>query len=507
MSEDPRYVAQLTPDDAAARVPSGSVLTVSGIVGSLVPDATLAAVRRRFDAAAEPAGLTVIFPVASGDVAGCPGVDRLAHPDLITTVIGGSFVYGVDPVTKETPELPRLLRAGAIEGFNLPIGVMLAALREAAANRPGLFTKVGLGTFQDPRHGGGALHPSSPSRFVTVREIDGEEYLHVRLPKPDVAIIRGSVADELGNVSLRDESMVGGVLVQAMSAHRDGGLVIAEVERVVAAESLPPREVTIPGVLVDTIVVAPGQQATGVKRDPYLSGALRAPRVDAGEPPDGPGRIVLDRVRRLLEPGDLVILGFGIPSHLPSMPGLPPGVRFTIEHGAIGGSPAGGARFGGAVNAEALLDGASMFDLIDGGGCDVACLGFAEIGQDGAVNVSKLPTHLPGSGGFTNITASTKRLIFCGTFTAGGLQVEASADGVRIVQEGRFRKLVKSPRQRTFDAARVGPRRVTYVTERCTLELRNGRLVVTDVYPGVDLRRDILEQADFELAAAPELTR
>jgi propionate CoA-transferase len=330
--------------------------------------------------------------------------------------------------------------------------------------------------------------------------------LHVRLPKPDVAVIRGSVADELGNVSLRDESMVGGVLVQAMAAHRDGGLVIAEVERLVAAHSLPARDVTIPGVLVDAVVVAPGQQATGVKRDPFLSGQLRAPDSATEDPPQGAGRIVLDRVRRMLRPGDLVILGFGIPSNLPAMPELPAGVRFTIEHGAIGGSPAGSARFGGAVNAEALLDGASMFDLIDGGGCDVACLGFAEVGPDGTVNVSKLPTHLPGSGGFTNITAATGRLIFCGTFTAGGLQVEETAAGVRIAREGRFRKLVQSPRQRTFDGTRAGSRSVTYVTDRCTLELRDGRLVVTDVYPGVDLTRDVLEQAEFDLGVAAEVS-
>jgi propionate CoA-transferase len=503
MTEDPRRVPVLTADEAVGRIPPGAVLTISGVVGSLVPDATLEALRRRFDHSEQPSGLTVVFPVAVGDVAGCPGVDRLAHPHLISTVIGGSFVYGVDPVTKESPELPRLLRDGAIEGFNLPIGVMLAALREVAAGRPGLFTKVGLGTFQDPRNGGGRLHESTPTRFVTVREIDGEEYLHVRLPKPDVAIIRGSIADEFGNVSMRHESLIGGVLVQAMAAHRGGGLVIAEVEQVVAAESLPAREVTVPGVLVDAVVQAPGQQATGVKRDPFLSGELRAPAMIADEPLAGAGRIVLDRVRRLLRPGELVILGFGIPSHLPMAPRLPAGVRFTIEHGAIGGAPAGGPRFGGAVNAEALLDGTSMFDLIDGGGCDTACLGFAEIGPDGAVNVSKLPTHLPGSGGFTNITASTRRLIFCGTFTAGGLKVRETTDGVRIVDEGRFRKLVLEPRQRTFDATRATDRHVVYVTERCTLELRDGGLVVTDLYPGIDLQRDVLDQAEFEIGVAP----
>lgn len=505
MADDPRSVPQLSADEAAQWISSGATVTVSGVVGSLVPDEALAAIRRRFDQTGAPSGLTLIFPVASGDVYDCPGVDRLADARLVTTVIGGSFVYGVNPETGATPALPELVREGAVEALNLPIGVLFAAHRELAADRPGVFTRVGLGTFQDPRHGGGRLNDSTPSRFVSVREIDGEEFLHVRLPKPDVAIIRGSLADEFGNVSLLREPIVGGVLVQAMAAHRGGGRVIAEVEHVVAGGSLPPREVTVPGVLVDAVVEAPGQQATGVAYDPFLSAELRAPGRPAAESPGVAAGIVLDRVVRLLRAGELVILGFGIPSHLPALGGLPPGVRFTVEHGALGGSPAGGPRFGGAVNPEAIIDTPSMFDLIDGGGCDTACLGFAEIGPDGAVNVSSLPTHLPGSGGFTNITASTRRLIFCGTFTAGGLSVADEDGRVRIDREGRVRKLVTSLRQRTFDPCHSRADDVTYVTERCTLELRHGRLVVTEVYPGVDLKRDVLDQAEFEIGVCREV--
>jgi acyl CoA:acetate/3-ketoacid CoA transferase len=340
-----------------------------------------------------------------------------------------------------------------------------------------------------------------------VRDIDGEEFLHVRLPEPDVAIIRGSIADELGNVSMRHEPMVGGVLVQAMAARRRGGRVVAEVERVVQAGSIPARDVAVPGVLIDAVVVAPGQQATGVRYDPFLSGELRAPSRPSRPAPEGPARMVLERVAAMLRPGDLVILGFGIPSHLPSLESLPEGVRFTVEHGAIGGLPSGGAQFGGAFNAEAVIPTPSMFDLIDGGGCDAACLGFAEIGPDGAVNVSQLPAHLPGSGGFTNITVGTQRVFFCGTFTAGGLQVEEDDGQVRVVREGRHRKLVAEPRQRTFDPGRAAGQEVFFVTERCLMELRDGRITVTDVYPGVDLQRDILDQAEFELDVVGELAR
>lgn len=499
-------IAVLTAAEAAGLVRSRAVVTVSGIVGSLVPDATLRAIRDRFNAAGEPRELVTIFPVAVGDVYGCAGLDHLAHPEILKTVIGGSFVYGTNAENGYAPALPLLIREGAVEAFNFPIGVIFHALREQAARRPGVITKVGLGTFQDPRSDGGRLNASTPEAFVSVVSLDGEEYLRYQLPPPDVAILRGSVADEFGNVAMMREVGPGGELVQATAAHNAGGTVIVEVEHLVASGSLSPRLVTIPAPLVDAVVVAPGgQQATGISYDPYLSGELRAPDASSSEPLGHPIKTVLNRAARYLEAGDLVILGFGMPSMLPLLDELPPNVRFCVEHGAIGGVPTGGVVFGGAVNADAVIDTPSMFDLIDGGGCDAACLGFAEVGMDGSVNVSSLPIHLPGSGGFTNITANTRRLLFCGTFTAGGLRTELCEGRVRVVEEGRHKKFVERMRQRTFVPSSA-EQEIVYVTDRCVLELREGRLVVTDVYPGVDLEKDVLAQAEYclEVAAGVE---
>lgn len=498
-----RKIPVLTAAEAGAMVAPQTVLTVSGVVGSLVPEATLRAIRERFDSTGEPHGLVTVFPVAVGDVYGAPGLDHLAHPELLRTVIGGSFVYGVNPATGEPPALPRLIREGQVEAYNFPIGVIVHALRERAARRPGLITKVGLGTFQDPRNDGGRLNAQTPPAFVSPMTLDGEEYLRYQLPAPDVAILRGSIADELGNVVMTRELTDGAVFVQAAAAHNAGGKVIVEVEYLAEAGSLDPRSVTIPAPLVDAVVVAPGgQQATGVAYDPYLSGEIRAPDLAGPSQLGHPVSTILERASRYLAGGDLVILGFGMPSMLPTLETLPADVRFSVEHGAIGGMPSGGNVFGGAVNADAVIDTASMFDLIDGGACDAACLGFAEVGPDGSVNVSSLPTHLPGSGGFTNIVTRTGKLIFCGTFTAGGLKTEHADGAVRILEEGRHKKFVDAPRQRTFAPDPARGQQVVYVTDRCVVELREGRLVVTEVYPGIDLERDVLEQSEYPLEVA-----
>jgi propionate CoA-transferase len=499
-------VEVLTPEAAAERVRPGAVVTVSGVVGSLVPETVLRALRRRFDASGEPGGLTVIFPVAVGDVFEAPGLDHLADPAILSTIVGGSFVYGRRADTGEEPTLTRLILDGGIEAYNFSIGTLFCALREQAAGRPGLITRTGVGTFQDPRERGGRLNDRTPPRFVSVVELDGTDYLRYQLPAPKVALLRGTTADEQGNISMERELIDGGVLVQALAARNSGGQVIVQVERLAQAGSLAPRQVVVPGALVDAVVVAPGgQQATGTRDDPYLSGELRAPAMTTAPELDPVERIILPRVVARLRERDLVILGFGIPSLLPTLPELPGHVRFTVEHGAIGGTPAGGLVFGGAVNAEALIDTPSMFDLINGGGCDVACLGFAEVAFDGSVNVSRLPKALPGSGGFTDITAATRRLIFCGSFTAGGLEVEEQDGRIRITREGRFKKLVRSPRELTFKAGGIKDQEVVFVTDRCILERQGDGLVVTELYPGVDLRRDVLDQTEFALQVAPGL--
>ncbi|TAM88677.1 acyl CoA:acetate/3-ketoacid CoA transferase [bacterium] len=497
----PSTVQILTADEAAESVSPGAVVTISGAAGNLVPDALLRAIRRRFDSKGEPHGLTAICPVAVGDVFEIPGLDHLSSPRLLSTIVCGSYVYGRRPDTGEEPEITKLVLSGKIEAYNFGIGVVYNALRETAANRPGLITRVGLGTFQDPRQRGGRLHEATRPRFVTVCPIDGEEFLRYQLPAVDVALLRASTADEFGNISVEREPIDGGIFVQALAAHNRGGRVIVQVERITEGRSLPARSVVIPGALVDAVVVAPGEkQATGIQYDPYLSGELRAPDYSVDGSTDPIEQVILDKAVDRLPADGLIILGFGIPSRLPDHPRLPQGIRFCVEHGAIGGSPAVGLQFGGARNAEALIDTPSMFDLIDGGGCDMACLGISEVAPDGSVNVSRLPSAIPGSGGFTNITASTREILYCGAFTAGGLKIDYSGGAVRILEEGRHKKFVRAPREITYNSSHNPEQRVTYVTDRCIIERRDQRLVVTTVYPGIDLKRDILAQAEFELS-------
>lgn len=501
MSYIPSRPTVLSPDEAAELIRDGSTLLVSGLVGSLVPNATLAAVRRRFDRDGAPTSLTVLFPVAVGDVFEAPGVDLLAHPRLISRVIGGSFVYGRRPDTGAEPDLTRLIFEEEVDAYNFPIGVMFGAIRESSAGRPGLITKVGLGTFHDPRNRGGRLNNRTPPAFVGVVDFDGNEFLRYQLPTPDVALLRGTTADEYGNITVEQEVAIGGVLQHAIATHSAGGRVIAQVQRLAEGGSLDPKRVAVPGVLIDAVVVVPGeQQATAMAYDPYLSGELRRPAGIELEAEMKPvERVILAKAASRLSPGDLVILGFGIPSKLPLLDGMPEGLRFTVEHGAIGGIPAGGLQFGGAFNAEAIIPTPNQFDLIDGGGCDVACLGFAEADASGSVNVSRLPHSLPGSGGFTNITSATRKLIFCGTLTAGGLEVAVDETSVRVTREGRFRKFVEQPRELTFRAGLRVDQEVSFVTDRCVIERRGEGLVVTEVYPGIDVERDVLGQVEVRL--------
>jgi acyl CoA:acetate/3-ketoacid CoA transferase len=490
----------MSPDAVAEQIADGSVITVSGLVGSLVPDALLRAVRALFDRTRHPLGLTAVCPVAVGDIYDIPGLDHLAHPDLLTAVVSGSYVYGRRPANGLEPELTRLILEDRIQAYNFPIGVIFGALREIAAHRPGLITRVGIGTFQDPRVRGGRLNETSRPAYVSVVSLGDEEYLWYRLPRPDVALLRATTADEYGNVSAEHEVVDSGLLVQATAAHNSGGRVFVQVARLVEGGSIPARHVVIPGVLVDGIVVAEQeQQATGVAYDPFLSGELRAPEGTTAPHLEPHERLILHKAAQRLRYGDLVILGFGIPSKLADLDDLPDVVRLTVEHGAIGGRPSGGLQFGGARNAEALVDTPSYFDFIDGGGCDVACLGFAEVDARGSVNVSRLPSALPGSGGFTNITASTKRLLFCGSFTAGGVQVEVEGSRVTIAREGRVKKFVQRPRELTFAAGMQPGQEVVFVTDRCILERVEDSLVVTEVYDGVDFDRDIAAQAEFPL--------
>jgi propionate CoA-transferase len=214
-----------------------------------------------------------------------------------------------------------------------------------------------------------------------------------------------------------------------------------------------------------------------------------------------------------LRRGDIVNLGFGIPSLISSVAaeeGLIDRISFTIEHGAIGGVPLSGLQFGVAFNPEAIIDSASQFDFLTGGGISAAAMAFAEVDGEGNVNVSrlnKMPHVLSGVGGFIDILNNVRRIIFCGTLTAGGIQVEVAGGRVKIVKEGRVVKWVREIQHRTFDAAfaREKGQEVIYLTERAVFRPQPGGLVLTEVAPGVEVERDIRPAVEFDFRVSPDV--
>lgn len=498
--------------EAARIVRSGSTLTVCGVVGALCPEKVLAAVEERFLAEGEPRDLTVVCPVAVGDVWDLPGMDRFAHEGMTRRFIAGSYVIGTSPKTGKGPRAVEMILRDEVEGYNFPIGALFNLHRDIAAGRPGHVTDVGLHTFVDPRRGGGKINRRAEENLVELVTIGGREYIFYKAYPIDVAIIRGTTADEDGNIAMEHEGMYSGVLVQALAAHNSGGKVIAQVERVAARGSLNPQLVRVPGNVVDAVVVDPQQvQATGIAFDPAVSGEVRVPADQVARAlPLTPEKVIGRRALMELRRGQTVILGFGVPSLLPSIAweeGLLADYTFTIEHGAVGGVPLAGFQFGVAANPMAIVDCPTHFDYIDGGGVDVACLSFAEVGPDGSVNVSKLPQMIPGCGGFIDITHRARRIVFCGTFTAGGYKAAVEDGRLAIKQEGRFQKFVREPHHLTLSGAyawRKG-QRITYISERGVFELTEEGPRLVEVAPGVDVRRDIAAQMRFELRVAADL--
>jgi acyl CoA:acetate/3-ketoacid CoA transferase len=501
----------LTAEDAARLIPSGATLTVSSSAAQLVPDKVLAAIGERFGETGEPRDLTVVFPLAVGDSFGTIGLDHLAHPGLLKRLIGGSYVNG--PASKAAPKIYALILAEQIEAYNFPLGPLLHLHRDIAAGKPGVITKIGLGTFVDPRDQGGRMNSRTPPDLVEVVRLAGAEWLLYRAFPIDVALIRGTTADTRGNLTLEHEGTFMGVLPQAMAAHNSGGKVIAQVKRVVAAGTLNPQMVKVPGILVDAIVVDPDQrQNTGIAYDPAISGEIRTARLPIEPVALGPEKVIARRALMQIQPGNIVNLGFGISSLVPTIAfeeGVYDQLDFTVEQGSISGLPLTGFAFGASHNPEAIIDSAAQFDLIDGGGINVGCLAFAEVDGSGNANVSRLraqPHVLAGAGGFIDLSQGLRKILYCGTLTAGGLDARAAEGRLTIVQEGRFQKFVAETQHVTFNGRRAAERgqEIWYITERCVFRLGPGGLTLVEVAPGVDVDRDIRSTIGFPLQVSAD---
>lgn len=498
---------------AAARlIRDGDIVTVSSSSGLGCPDAMLAAIGACFEAQGSPRGLTLLHPIAAGDMYGIKGIDHLAKPGLIHSVIAGSFPSG--PSSKPMPEIWRMVIDNEIRAYNLPSGVMFDMHREAAAKRPGVMTKVGLDTFVDPDRQGGAMNSVARAEPIVQKvSFAGSEWLFFPAITPRVAIVRATTADEAGNLSYEHEGALLGGLEQAIAARNGGGIVIAQVKRVVKAGALRTQDVRIPANLVDYIVIDPEQkQTTQVAYDPTISGEIVVPEREFALAAWDADKVIARRAAAELADADTANLGFGISALVPRIlleEGMNGRVTWAIEQGAVGGMPLLGFAFGCAANADAIMPSPLQFTYFQGGGFDVSLLSFLQIDRFGNVNVSKLPSKpylTAGCGGFVDITSHAKTLVFSGFFTAGA-KLEVGDGRLTIVEEGKSRKVVDEVDHVTFSGRMAQQRgqRVLYVTERCVMRLTRDGVEVTEIAPGIDFRRDVLDQAGFPLSVAHDL--
>jgi len=489
----------VTGEQAAAIIRDGDVVTTGGFVATGVPEEILICIEERFKKEGHPRDLTLIYAAGQGD-GKTRALNHLGYEGLVGRVIGGHI--GLAPM------LQTLIREEKILAYNMPQGCISTLFRNLAARKPGLISYVGLGTFIDPRLDGGKLNQKTKKEgedLVKLMEIEGKEILFYKLPPINVAIIRGTTADTNGNITMEKEALTIEVLAQAMAAKNNNGFVIAQVERIAEQRTLNPKHVKIPGILVDCVVVAKPENHWMTMLEQYnpgFTGEVRVPMASIAAMELGERKIIGRRAAFELRPNQVVNLGIGMPegvARVANEEGVLDLLTLTAEPGVIGGMPNGGLNFGTATNLDALIDQPYQFDFYDGGGLDIAFLGSAEMDRDGNVNVSKFGPRFVGPGGFINISQNAKRLVFMGTFTAGGLKVAVEDGRLRILQEGRERKFLKQVEQITF-SGKYGAMRgqpVLYVTERCVFTLTKEGMELTEIAPGVELEKDILSRMDF----------
>jgi propionate CoA-transferase len=505
----PKIVSAL---EAIKHIPNGAVVAVNSSSGLNCPDAILEAMGKRFDSENAPRDLTMIHPIAAGDMFGIKGIGHIAKQGQIAKIIAGSYPSG--PSTSEAPMIWQMITGNQIPAYNVPSGILFDLMREAAAKRPGVITKVGLDTFVDPENEGCSMNDLAKARSIVSKiKFEGEDWLYFPSIIPHVSIIRGSTCDARGNMTFEQEGAYLGAMELALAAHNTGGIVIAQVRKIVENDSIKPHQVRVPGILIDYIVEAPDQwQTTQTAYDPAISGEEMRPLDSFALMDFGTGKAIARRVAMELKKGWAVNLGFGVSANVPRIfieEGLHGEATWVIEQGAVGGVPLLEFQFGCASNAEAFVPSSYQFTYFQAGGFDCSLLSFLQIDRHGSINVSKLgarPHVTAGAGGFVDITTRAKRIVFSGFFNAGA-KMDIVDGKLRIEKEGKVKKLVNEVEQISFSGKRgvTQGQDVTYVTERCVMKLTPKGVMVTEIAPGVELQSNILDQSEFTLMVSPQL--
>ena len=487
----------VTAEEAVSLVRDRDTLSSCGFVQSCVPEALLKALERRYLKTGTPRNLSLFATAGQGD-SKTKGLSRLGHEGLLRKVVAGNW--------GRMPSVCQLALDEKIYAYNLPQGIIAQLFRDLAGGKPGTFSKIGLHTFVDPRHEGGRINKITTRDIVKLVEFEGDEWLFYKVAPVTVAFIRGTTADPMGNITMEKEPLTLNNLAMAMAAKNSNGVVIAQVERIADRNTLPPREVKVPGIFVDCVVVAdPEDHMTNLatQYNPAYAGRIRVPVATVPPLPLDERKIIARRAAFELPPNGIVNLGVGVPEGVASVANEEKVLQYitlSVESGAIGGIPASGASFGASINMDAVIDENQQFDFYDGGGLDMACLGMAECDRAGNVNVSRFGSRLIGVGGFINISQNARRMVFAGTFTAGGLEIAVEDGKLKILKEGKQRKFVEKVGQISFSGqyAYGRGRMVLYVTERCVFRRVRAGLALIEVAPGIDIERDILAHMGFK---------